>query len=616
MKNKKIKAILQNDWVKISLSLLLFVLAVILDLLHIREIALITYIVALLYAGFKVFCDAVKGLVRLDPLDEKFLMSIASLGAMIVGEWSEGVAVMIFYLVGEAFEHRAVRKSRASIKELMDICPDEACVIIDGVEQTVDAEDVLVGSTVIIRPGERVAVDCTVISGVANVDTSSMTGEPLPVSVSEGSLLLSGYVVKDGLIYAKAERPASESSAARVLELVEYASDNKSKEESFITRFSRYYTPIVVLLALAVATLPVLFGLTNVERALYTALTFLVISCPCALVISVPMAFFGGIGGAASRGILFKGGNVFSKVAKTETIAFDKTGTITSGRFEIRDVIPLGITKDELLFIAASVEYSSNHPIAESLHLSSATAEKPKEAKELSGLGVIATVESDLCAVGNLALMEREGITVPNELVKPGAIYVSKNSSLVGAIYISDSVKPEAKEALSQLYKLGVRSTVILSGDRAENVIRTGEEIGIKEVYFELTPEEKYKKLENLIKSSQSTMFVGDGINDAPSLARADVGVAMGNIGQDSAIEASDVVIMTDNLTKLPETIKIARKTVRIARENIVFAIGTKALILILGVAGFANMWLAVFADVGVAVLAVLNSMRALKYKK
>ncbi len=613
MKNKKIKAILQNDWVKISLSLVLFASALVLELFHFEGAAFVTYIVALLCAGFKVFCDAIKGLVRLDPLDEKFLMSIASVGAMIVGEWSEGVAVMIFYLVGEAFEHRAVRKSRASIKELMDICPDEACVIINGVEQRVDAEDVGVGSTVIIRPGERVAVDCKVISGVADVDTSSMTGEPLPVSVSVGSLLLSGYVVKDGLIYAKAERPASESSAARVLELVEYASDNKSKEESFITRFSRYYTPVVVLLALAVATLPVLFGVTDLERALYTALTFLVISCPCALVISVPMAFFGGIGGAASRGILFKGGNVFSKVAKTETIAFDKTGTITSGRFEIRDVVPLGITKEELLFIAASVEYSSNHPIAESLRSLSVTAEKPKEAKELSGLGVIATVESYLCSVGNLALMEREGITVPDELVKPGAIYVSKNSRFVGAIYISDSVKPEAKEALSQLYKLGVRSTVILSGDRAENVIRTGEEIGIKEVYFQLTPEEKYKKLENLIKNSQSTMFVGDGINDSPSLARADVGVAMGNIGQDSAIEASDVVIMADNLTKLPEAIKIARKTVRIARENIVFAIGTKALILILGVAGFANMWLAVFADVGVAVLAVLNSMRALK---
>ena len=616
MKNKKIKAILQNEWLRILISLLLFVFAVILELLNIKEIALITYVFALLCAGFKVFCDAVKGLLRLDPLDEKFLMSIASIGAMIVGEWSEGVAVMIFYLVGESFEHRAVRKARASIKALMDICPDEACVIIDGVEQTVDAEDVSVGATIVIRPGERVAVDCTVISGRADVDTSAMTGEPLPISVSSGELLLSGYVVKDGLIYAKAERPAEESSAARVLELVEYASDNKSREESFITRFSRYYTPVVVLMALAVATLPVIFGVSGLEKAVYTALTFLVISCPCALVISVPMAFFGGIGGAASRGILFKGGNVFSKVAKTETVAFDKTGTITSGRFEIRDAIPIGVTKEELLFIAASVEYSSNHPIAESLRSLSTKAEKPKEAKELSGLGVVATVGNDTCAVGNLALMEREGISVPREFVKTGAIYVSKNSSLVGSIYVSDSIKEEAKNALSQLYKLGVRSTAILSGDRAENVIRVGEEIGIKEVYFELAPEDKYKKLEELIKNSQSTMFVGDGINDAPSLARADVGVAMGNIGQDSAIEASDVVIMTDNLTKLPEAIKIARKTVRIARENIVFAIGTKALILILGSVGFANMWLAVFADVGVAVLAVLNSMRALKYKK
>ncbi len=613
---KKLKKLLKSDSFKISTSLSFFSAGLIFGIFGFEIASLVLYILALVLSGAGVFIDAVKGLLRLDPLDEKFLMSIAAIGAMIVGEWSEGAAVMIFYLIGESFEHRAVRKSRASVKSLMDICPDEANVLIGDSEVCIDAEDVEIGATVVIRPGERVPVDCVITSGSASVDTSSMTGESVPRDLTVGDSLSSGFVINDGIIYATATRKSQESAAARVLELVEIASDNKSREESFITRFSRFYTPVVVLLALCVAAFPPIIGLSTLGNSIYTALTFLVISCPCALVISVPMAFFGGIGGAASRGILFKGGNVFSKVARAETFAFDKTGTITSGRFEICEVIPCGIMSDELVNIAASVESVSNHPIAECIKRASELVVTPKDAKEISGLGVVAILNGERCAVGNLALMKSEGVDVPSEYIRSGGVYVSRASSFIGVICISDSVKPEASGAIKRLLRLGVRKTVILSGDREENVLRIAKEVNIGEFYAELSPEDKYSKLEELISRSRSTVYVGDGINDAPSLARSDVGIAMGDMGQDSAIEASDVVIMTDNLEKLPEAMLIARKTVRIARENIIFAIGVKALILLLGFFGFANMWLAVFADVGVAVLAVLNAMRALRFSE
>ena len=614
---KKAISLIKSDIGKISTSLFFFVLALILEQFDFKYISLAVYIAALIVAGFKVFADAVRGILRRDLLDEKFLMSIASIGAMIVGEWSEGVAVMIFYLVGETFEHRAVRKSRASIRSLMDISPDEACVLIDGIEEIVDSEDVEVGTTVVIRPGERVPVDSIVISGTADVDTSSMTGEPLPISAGEGTLLSSGYIVKNGLLYAKALRPATESAAARVLSLVENANENKSREEAFITKFSRYYTPIVVIIALLVAVIPPIFSLMSLGEAIYTALTFLVISCPCALVISVPMAFFGGIGGAASRGILYKGGNVFSKVAKLEAVAFDKTGTLTSGDFSVSEIRTFGIEKDELLSLVSSAETASNHPIAESLSQLSSNLVALKSVRELAGLGVIAELDSCTVAVGNAALMDKLGVDIREIDTTPsGAVFVSKNNTLVGMLVISDSVKPEAKSAIATLRDLGAKKTVILSGDKRENVIRTADSLGIDECFFELTPEEKYTKLESLIASSKSTMYVGDGINDSPSLARADVGVAMGTLGQDAAIEAADMVVMSDSLAKIPEAVLIARKTINISWQNIIFALGVKGLILILGLLGFANMWLAVFADVGVAVLAILNSMRALKATK
>ena len=616
LKNK-IGKFVKSAGFKIGLTALFYASAILLESFGISVAALALYILSLACCGGGVFIGAIKGILRRDLLDEKFLMSIASVGAMAIGKYREGVAVMLFFLVGETFEHMAVRKSRNSIKSLMDICPDEANIMVDGEEVTVDAEDVEVDNILIIRPGQRVAVDSVVISGNADVDTSSMTGESMPVSVSEGSSLCSGYILTNGFVYARATATADQSSAARILELVENANENKSREEAFITRFSRYYTPAVVILALCVAILPWILGFMPFSRSLYTALTFLVISCPCALVISVPMAFFGGIGGAASQGILYKGGNVFSKVATVDTVAFDKTGTITNGRFEISDVKCFGVEREELLSIAASVEYASAHPVAECIKNSSSKIVSPDSVNEIAGYGIVASFGDDECAVGNIALMHKLSVNIDESLVASGPeVYVSRNGSLIGIIIISDTIKSEAKETFLRLKGLGVKRTVILSGDREQSVKNTAEAVNADEYHFALKPSEKYEKLEQLISSSKSTMYVGDGINDSPSLARADVGVAMGALGQDSAIEAADMVIMTDNLYKIPQAVLIARKTIQISRQNIVFALGSKGLILLLGLLGFANMWLAVFADVGVAVLAILNSTRALKAPK
>lgn len=614
---KRLLKFLKSDIAKIVLSIIFFASAVILEQNVSEYGALALYLSSLLIAGGRVFIDAVRGILRRDLLDEKFLMSIASIGAMIVGEWSEGVAVMLFFLVGETFEHYAVRRSRASIRSLMNICPDEACVLTEDGEEIMDAEDVEIGSIIIIRPGERVPIDSVVISGSADVDTSSMTGEPLPISATVGTVLSSGFIVKNGLLQAKTTKISTDSAASRVLALVENANENKSREESFITKFSRYYTPIVVIIALIVAVIPPIFRLMSLSDSVYTALTFLVISCPCALVISVPMAFFGGIGGAASKGILYKGGNVFSKVANVKTIALDKTGTITNGKFAVSKVISYGYSEKELISFAASTEYASNHPIAECIKTASDKIIPPRIVTEHAGYGIVAELYENNCAVGNIKLMAQLSVELPEDVKNlNGAVYIAVDGKFAGVIILSDSIKTEAKDSLRILKKLGVNKTVILSGDKEENVRRVGDAVGVDEVGFSLTPEQKYERLKSLISESESTMYVGDGINDSPALALADVGVAMGSIGQDSAIEAADMVIMTDNLSKLPEAVKIARKTINISRQNIVFALGTKGIILLLGLAGFANMWLAVFADVGVAVLAILNSMRALKTPK
>ena len=611
----KVKKLFSSDAARIVCATVLFLPALILELLGVEIVAVILYALALLVAGAPVFIAAARGILRRDLFDEKFLMSVASIGAMVIGEFSEGVAVMLFFLVGEAFEHRAVRRSRTSIRSLMEIYPDEATIITDGKEIKVDAEDVEVGAIIAVRPGERVPVDCTVLEGSADIDTSSMTGEAMPRGVGVGDSLDSGVVVLNGLLICKAQRPAEDSAAARVLALVENASENKSREESFITKFSRIYTPTVVILALLLALLPPIVGLLGWSEAVYRALIFLVISCPCALVISVPMAFFGGIGGAASRGILFKGGNVFSKLKSADTVVLDKTGTVTGGEFTIVSAESFGTSREEMMSLAASAEYASNHPIAIAIKAVSKDYIHPTDVREIFGEGIVATVDSHEIAVGNPQLMARIGAESGES--EPGTVFVARDGILIGTITLKDELKPEARSAMAEMRKLGVRRLAMLSGDRRENAEHVGAQLGIDYTEGELTPEEKYDRLLKIISESEGgTMYVGDGINDAPALARADVGIAMGAIGQDAAIEAADLVLMTDNLDRIPEAILIARKTLRIAKENIFFALFVKLSVMLLGALGFANMWLAVFADVGVAVLAILNSMRALRAPK
>lgn len=611
---RRIFDFLSGELQRIVISLCIFAVAFIYGALSPSSFSLaslILYVSALLVAGIPVFLDAVRGILRRDLLDEKFLMSIASVGAVIVGEAMEGAAVMIFFLVGEYFEHKAVSKSRKSIKSLLDICADEARVVLpDGTEEEIDAEDVEVGTTISVRAGERIPLDAVVISGACDIDTSALTGESMPVSISEGDSVSAGCVVIGGVLIAKTVRIAKESASSRILSLVEDATERKSKAENFITKFSRVYTPIVVGLALLIAVILPIFSLATIPDAIYRALIFLVISCPCALVISVPMSFFGGIGASASRGILYKGANTFSALAKADSFAFDKTGTLTTGEFTVSEICPHSITESELIYLASTAEYYSNHPIAECIKSLSEKRGEPEEIYELSGRGMRIVLGGEIILVGNERLLSENGVKIPEERV--GAVYVSCDNQYVGMIIISDKIRPEAKRAVERLRAQGAKRLVMLSGDRRENAERVGRELSLDEVYAPLTPEEKFSRLEKIIEESKSTVYMGDGINDSPSIARADVGVCMGGIGSDSSIEVADLVIMSDNPERLATAQKIARKTVRISSENIVFALGVKILIMILGAFGIANMWLAVFADVGVAVIAILNAMRAM----
>lgn len=607
------KKLIKNELFKIIAGLTFFIPGAILSHLGFTYLSLGFLIAALLIAGLPVFIGAVKGILRRDFLDEKFLMSIASVGAFIIGEATEGVAVMLFFLVGEYFEHKAVRRSRKSIKELLDICTDTARVIVDGEESEEDAEDVEVGTTILVRPGERMPIDSRIISGACRLDTSSLTGESMPRDAVVGDEVDSGVIVLDGAIRCVTVRDHSSSRASVVLELVENARERKSKEENFITKFSRVYTPTVTALAVMMAIIPWISGLLPWQSSVYRALSFLVVSCPCALVISVPMAFFGGIGAAASRGILYKGGNTFSPVSRAESFVFDKTGTLTTGEFSLAKVHS-AIDESELLSLLASAEHNSNHPIARCLKALSPDYIPADSICDVPGKGIIATVGSHELAVGNLQLMEDVGAGIPEEGY---SVYAARDGEYIGAVLVRDTIKSEAKDAISALRRLGVRKTYILSGDRESEVLSVGAELGIDTVRHSLMPEDKYRILENIISDSKGgVVYVGDGINDAPCLTRADVGIAMGGKGSDSAIESADAVIISDNLTKLPETIRIARKTLNISKQNIVFAIGVKVLAMILVATGLVGMWMAVFADVGVAVLAILNSMRTLAVRR
>ncbi len=572
--------------------------------------------VAYLICGYDVVVRAIKNIVRLKPFDEHFLMTVASVGAFLIGEPKEGAAVMLFYQVGELFQSIAVGKSRKAIAALSDIAPEFACIVRDGENITVSPEEVRIGDTILIKPGERVPVDCTIEEGMSDVDMSAITGESLPYALEPGERIPSGSINISGVIYAKAEATYENSTVAKILDLTENVSERKSTYESFIHRFAKWYTPAVVIGAIVLAVVPgVISG--NYSEWIKRALTFLVISCPCALVISVPLSFFAGLGRASARGILIKGTNFLEALATAQTAVFDKTGTLTTGKFYVDEVIPCGVTKEELLRFAASAECFSNHPLAQAI-TKEYTGEKVPctNVREIPGAGISADTPEGTLLVGNSRLMSQFGVACKSALSDNTQVYVARNGKFLGQILISDKVKENAKEAILKLKNCGIKKNIILTGDKKDVAEKVCRQVGADRVYADLLPDGKVMIVEEIMKKSREALiYCGDGINDAPVMALADVSVSMGQIGQSAAIEASDIVICDDNLEQLPRAIKIARKTVGIARANIIFSIGVKVLVLISGALGVTNIWAAVFADVGVCALAVLNSMRLLSEK-
>ncbi len=592
---------------------------------------LLVYLVPYLVVSYDVLGEAVEGIMEGDPFDENFLMSIATIGALLIGflpnaepQFIEGVFVMLFFQLGELFEHYAEDKARDSISELMDIRPDVANVERNGVVESVSPEEVKIGETVIVKPGEKIPLDGRVLEGASSLNTVALTGESIPRDVSAGMEVISGCVNLSGVLKVQVEKAYSESTAAKIIQLVEEAGDNKSRSESFIRRFARVYTPIVVILALALAVIPPFFYDSYVPAFsvwLYRALTFLVVSCPCALVISIPLTFFAGIGGASHKGILIKGGNYMDALTKLSTVVFDKTGTLTKGTFEVEAIHPEKLSEQELLHLAAHVERFSTHPIAIALRTAYAKEKdncSVDNIQETAGQGITATVNGKKVSVGNARLMTALGMEIPvcKRCVSHigTMVHVAVDGEYAGHIIISDQLKADAVEAIEQLKALGVRKTVMLTGDKREVAEQVAEQTKVTEYYAELLPADKVSHVERLIveKSGNETIaFVGDGINDAPVLARADVGIAMGALGSDAAIEAADVVLMDDKPSKIALAIKLSSRTIFIAKENAWFAIGIKVAVLLLATFGMASMGLAVFADVGVMVLAVLNAMRA-----
>lgn len=592
---------------------------------------LLVYLVPYLVISYDVLGEAVEGIMEGDPFDENFLMSIATIGALLIGflpgaepQFIEGVFVMLFFQLGELFEHYAEDKARDSISELMDIRPDVANVERNGVVASVSPEEVKIGETVIVKPGEKIPLDGRVLEGSSSLNTVALTGESMPRDVSAGMEVISGCVNLSGVLKVQVEKAYSESTAAKIIQLVEEAGDNKSRSESFIRRFARVYTPIVVIAALALAVIPPFFYDSYAPAFgvwLYRALTFLVVSCPCALVISIPLTFFAGIGGASHKGILIKGGNYMDALSKLSTVVFDKTGTLTRGTFDVEAIHPEKLSEHELLHLAAHVERYSTHPIALALRMAYANEKDNctvEDIQETAGQGITATVNNQKVSVGNSRLMATLGITIPTckrcTSHAGTIVHVAIDGEYAGHIVISDQLKADAVKAIESLKQLGVSKTVMLSGDKREVVEQVAEQIKVTEYYAELLPADKVKHVERLIAEKnvgETIAFVGDGINDAPVLARADVGIAMGALGSDAAIEAADVVLMDDKPSKIALAIELSCRTIFIAKENAWFAIGIKVAVLLLATFGMASMGLAVFADVGVMVLAVLNAMRA-----
>ena len=605
---------------RIIIAAVLFAAGSLLTLDPTAEMAV--FLVCYVVIGWDIVWKALTNILHGQVFDENFLMTIATIGALILGEHSEGVAVMLFYQVGEWFQSYAVSKSRKSIASLMDIRPDYANVERNGKLEQVDPEEVNIGDTIVVKPGERVPLDGKIIKGTSALDTSALTGESMPRDVEPGMEVISGCINQTGILTIQTTKKYGESTVAKILDLVENASDKKGKTENFISRFARYYTPIVVFAAIALAVLPPLVTGQPFTVWIYRALTFLVISCPCALVISIPLSFFGGIGGASKIGVLVKGSNYLESLAHTEVVVFDKTGTLTKGSFAVSQINAVSMKEAQLLELAAYAEDYSNHPI--SLSIKKAYGKKIdhsriSDVQEIAGHGVRAVIDGKTILAGNAKLMDKEGIAyIPSNAIGT-VIYLACNGKYAGYIVIEDEIKADAPSAIKALKEVGVRKTVMLTGDADAVGKKVAQKLGLDQAYTELLPADKVDRVEMMLRQTTEKgklVFVGDGINDAPVLARADVGIAMGGLGSDAAIEAADVVLMTDEPSKISEVVQIARKTIRIANENIVFALGVKILVLILGATGYANMWAAVFADVGVSVIAILNAIRAMRVKK
>ncbi|CUL88425.1 copper(I)-transporting ATPase [Listeria monocytogenes] len=606
---------------RIIIGAILFIVAIVIDV-NIEWLNIALYLISYIIVAGDIVMKAVKNIFRGKVFDENFLMSIATIGAMLIGEYPEGIAVMLFYQVGELFQSYAVDKSRRSIAEAMDIRPDYANVKKNDEVIKVDPDEVQIGDIIVIKPGERVPLDGKVIEGNSTVDTSALTGESVPREVEVGHEILSGCININGVITAEVTKEYGESTVSKILDLVENASSKKSQSEQFITKFARYYTPIVVIIAVFLATIPplVIDGATFSDW-IYRALTFLVVSCPCALVVSIPLSFFGGIGGASRKGILVKGSNYLEALAEAEIIVFDKTGTLTKGVFNVQEIHPEGITKEELLELTSYAESYSNHPISNSLKQAYGKEidnGRISDVEEISGHGVIAAVDGKKVAAGNIKLMKKLNIPCYEGEAVGTVVHVGIDDKYAGYIVIADEVKEDSARAIKELKEAKIKQTVMLTGDTKNVASKVAKQLGLDKVYSELLPGDKVEKVEELLaqKSAKGKLaFVGDGINDAPVLARADIGIAMGGLGSDAAIEAADVVIMTDEPSKIATVIKVSKKTLRIARQNTVFSIGIKIIVLILSAFGIATMWAAIFADVGVTIIAVLNAFRALNVK-
>lgn len=606
---------------KIIIALILFIFSMVIKFENVwinNAIFVISYIIV----GFEIIRKALRNIIRGKVFDENFLMSVATIGAFGIGEFPEAVAVMLFYQIGELFQSYAVDKSRKSIASLMDIRPDYANVYRNGKVEKVNPDEVKIGETIVVKPGEKIPLDGIILEGKSTLDTKALTGESIPREVIEKNEVLSGCINLNGVIKIEVTKEYKESTVSKILDLVENASSKKSKSENFITKFAKYYTPIVVIIAAILAILPpLLISGQNFSDWIYRALSFLVVSCPCALVISIPLSFFSGIGGASKIGILIKGSNYLEALSNVEKVVFDKTGTLTKGVFEVQKVNAVEITKDELLKMAAYSEYYSNHPISKSIknaYGKEIDEKKIIKAQELSGLGISARIEEQDILIGNEKLMNENQIAFTKCNEVGTTLYVAIERKYVGYILIADTIKEDSKKAIEDLKKNNIKQTVMLTGDRKQVGEAVSKELGLDNVYAELLPDGKVEKIEELLKEKSEKgklAFVGDGINDAPVLALADIGIAMGGLGADSAIEAADIVIMTDEPSKIVKAIKLSKKTMRIVKENIIFAISIKVAVLILAAFGISTMWEAVFADVGVSVIAIINALRILRVK-